>query len=396
MISKKFKSNLYQLIKHKQNNLMTSKMRDQLNKAMENLAHFLSTHHKMQNWSLPEVIFSFINPYNEFISIINSITYDVSLLCDIKLIDPDNPFLGFNNNEILNVIINSSIDHLSKDLTVKITNDTEMSLCNYLKQRSVSYIYCDLFSFGCNATIGGITLSTEFKTKIGSQILADNQKLFLTTCVIQKGKSTGFLRFLEKLMTFIITNEAQIMQTKEESHSKKSKSLITKNMDLIDYINQKIHHSSQISFNQFEIDGYKSFLDVKLNCPTTIFTIQNIPDIVDILEKGKAGFSCSLSIIMTTSFIYRFTYSTTNAEIHEFECELDKPELLKQIKTISILILSLCITNKQKYNVGTPIKALLDVINISSYDKQTIKLFNQIKDSSIIWCLKFLNNVHVI
>ena len=23
-------------------------------------------------------------------------------------------------------------------------------------------------------------------------------------------------------------------------------------------------------------------------------------------------------------------------------------------------------------------------------------LFNQIKDSSIIWCLKFLNNVHII
>ena len=389
--SQKFRECLNKLANEKMNDLLTNEMRNQATTILEDNTLFSCNFYgNISNWFLPELVFSFINPHNEFVSFVNKQTNDISMPCDVKLIQTIDDFPDFNKEEIANVIIQSSLFHFCSDSIPNITTDTETALLTYLKQRSVPYLFCDIFSDQVSASGSGMTITSLFKSQFGFKPLNQRQKLFITYCVTQRGKSSGLILFFEKIMQKLLL----FQETKDDTKKLVNPFILSlPQSNLIDFVNHQLRHSDDLVFSDLERESYKSFLDVKLHSPATVFTIQHIPSIIELLEEGKQGFGCSLTTFLATVFMTTFLDINTNIEMYDFDIGFQKEAIFKQIEAVSIMIVSYCICNIDKCSSKTKISAVLESIDISSFDSYVIRLFNQIKETPVLWCVTFLNNI---
>ena len=352
------------LIKIRENDLLTNEMRLQIN---DERITFLPIHYS--SWVLPELLIPFISSYNEFISVVDKKTHSASHPDSLK----SGTFNGIDTEEIMNVIIESSFEHLCTDYSINITSETEKSLLCYLKRQSLSFISLDFLSCGAFVTSGAMTPKLLFQNKFEAKDLDAQQSFFINQSVISTGRGPGLKMLAEKLMS--------------ETHDKEDLE-----MNIVDYMNHKSKPPDGLTLNEIESDAYDAFLNAKSKC-ARIFTVNQLPSIVDLISLGKCAFGGSLAMLIGSSFFSHVRREPEQNEIPEIPPEMQKDSHIKQIQEVALLLITYTMKEIAKDKIKTTtISDVLSKIRIPSSDSQGYQFFQNISSKPIALAAEFLND----
>ena len=161
-------------------------------------------------------------------------------------------------------------------------------------------------------------------------------------------------------------------------------------MNIVDYMNHKSKPPDGLTLNEIESDAYDAFLNAKSKC-ARIFTVNQLPSIVDLISLGKCAFGGSLAMLIGSSFFSHVRREPEQNEIPEIPPEMQKDSHIKQKVALLLITFTMKEIAKDKIKTTT-ISNVLSKIRIPSSDSQGYQFFQNISSKPIALAAEFLND----